>query len=73
MGGIIRRTSISLPDDLLVRAKCLAGMRRRNFSNYVADLIASDIAASADALPPELHLTPEEREALSPGSTDEKR
>jgi len=61
MGGFIRRTSISLPNELLVRAKCLAKMRRRNFSNYVADLIASDIASSVEGLPPELR-PPEEKE-----------
>lgn len=46
MGGLIRRTSISLPQDLLEQGQLVAKLRRRNFSNYVADLIASDLAAS---------------------------
>ncbi len=42
MGGETRRTSISLPEDLLEKGQKIARMRRRNFSNYIADLIASD-------------------------------
>jgi len=37
-----QRTSISLPKDLLEKGQQIARKRRRNFSNYVADLIASD-------------------------------
>ena len=42
MGGVIKRTSISLPKELLEKGQKIARKRRRNFSNYVADLIASD-------------------------------
>ena len=49
MGGSTRRTSISLPDDLLKTGKKLAKKRRRNFSNYVADLIAADAEKEAEA------------------------
>jgi len=47
MGGSIRRTSISLPEELLKAGRRLARKRRRNFSNYVADLIAADAEKSA--------------------------
>ncbi len=50
MGGDIRRTSISLPQELLEQGQLLARLRRRNFSNYIADLIASDLAASSGEL-----------------------
>jgi metal-responsive CopG/Arc/MetJ family transcriptional regulator len=42
MGGLTQRTSISLPKELLEKGRLIAKKRRRNFSNYVADLIASD-------------------------------
>jgi len=47
MGGSTRRTSISLPEELLKAGQRLARKRRRNFSNYVADLIAADAQKSA--------------------------
>jgi len=47
MGGSTRRTSISLPEELLKAGRRLAKKRRRNFSNYVADLIAADAEKSA--------------------------
>jgi hypothetical protein len=47
MSGITRRTSISLSEELLEKGQLMAKRRRRNFSNYVADLIASDLEASA--------------------------
>lgn len=50
MGGETRRTSISLPKELLEKGQKIARKRRRNFSNYVADLIASD-DGSADRPP----------------------
>ena len=46
MGGSIRRTSISLPDEILKAGQQIAKGRRRNFSNYVADLIAADAEKS---------------------------
>jgi len=42
MSDATQRTSISLPKDLLEKGQKIARKRRRNFSNYVADLIASD-------------------------------
>jgi hypothetical protein len=47
MGVSTRRTSISLPETLLKEGRRLAKRRRRNFSNYVADLIAADAEKSA--------------------------
>jgi len=49
MGGLIRRTSISLPEDILKEGQRLAMGRLRNFSNYVADLIAADAEREASA------------------------
>jgi len=42
MTGAVRHTSISLPEDLMNTGLRIARERRRNFSNYIADLIASD-------------------------------
>ena len=47
MGGSLRRTSISLHEDILKAGQRLAKNRRRNFSNYVADLIAADAEKAA--------------------------
>jgi len=47
MGGSTRRTSISLPAEILKAGQRLAKKRRRNFSNYVADLIAADAEKSS--------------------------
>ena len=49
MGLPTRRTSISLPEELLKEGRRLAKRRRRNFSNYVADLIAADAEKEASA------------------------
>ena len=49
MGGSIRRTSISIPEELFQEGQRLAKRRRRNFSNYVADLIAADAEKAAAA------------------------
>jgi len=49
MGGSTRRTSISLPEELLKEGQQLARRRRRNFSNYVADLIAADAEREVSA------------------------
>jgi len=59
MGLSTRRTSISLPESLLKEGRRLAKRRRRNFSNYVADLIAADaekngFACSEEEEPDEL-------------------
>lgn len=42
MGDVVRRTSISLSEDILKKGQRIARQRRRSFSNYLADLIASD-------------------------------
>ena len=47
MAGVIRRTSISLPEDLMNTGLQIAKQRRRNFSNYIADLIALDAEKEA--------------------------
>jgi len=49
MGGLTRRTSISIPEELFQEGQRLAKRRRRNFSNYVADLIAADGEKTAAA------------------------
>jgi len=49
MGGSTRRTLISLPEELLKEGQRLARRRRRNFSNYVADLIAADAEREVSA------------------------
>lgn len=46
-----RRTSISLPKEILMEGRRLAQMRRRNFSNYVADLIAADAEKHGNSFP----------------------
>ena len=50
MGGSTRRTSISLPESIFTEGLRLANKRRRNFSNYVADLIAADAERESSAL-----------------------
>lgn len=50
MGGLTRRTSISLPENLLKEGQRLAKRRRRNFSNYLADLIAADVERESSAI-----------------------
>lgn len=49
MGLSTRRTSISLPEEILKEGRRLAMKRRRNFSNYVADLIAADAEKESSA------------------------
>ncbi len=50
MGDVIRRTSISLPEDVLKKGQRIARQRRRSFSNYLADLIASDVEEKVDVV-----------------------
>jgi len=67
MGGSTRRTSISLPEELLKTGQLLAKKGRRNFSNYVADLIAADAEKSASGM---VSTVPED--FTSPDGDDEK-
>jgi len=67
MGGSTRRTSISLPEELLKEGQQLARRRRRNFSNYVADLIAADAEKSASAM-----IFTDPKEFTSPDGDGEK-
>jgi len=50
MGDVIRRTSTSLPADILQKGQRIARQRRRSFSNYLADLIASDVEEKVDVV-----------------------
>ena len=68
MGGSTRRTSISLPEEILKTGQRLAKRGRRNFSNYVADLIAADAEKSASAMvftDPEDFASPDDGDANS--------
>ncbi len=37
-----------MPQDLLEQGQLIAKFKRRNFSNYIADLIASDLVKSRE-------------------------
>ncbi|HWL53652.1 MAG TPA: hypothetical protein VNQ90_14540 [Chthoniobacteraceae bacterium] len=61
MGSDLRRTSISLPPEVFEQGQLIARLRRRSFSNYIADLIASDLEtteALRDRLPREREGSP---------------